>query len=680
MKRIVSLLLAGVMMVSAVPVTFAADTNGHSQGTQVVYTAENNESYTITVPAGLNPGQSGTVTLSGTWPGYRTVTVTADKSVTLKNSIKATDTKTLNVTFPGISKAGSNIAPQTFTETVSVAGISDALFGNWSGKFNYNVTTTGEEAPPSENYVGTVSADNTITLSGVETAGTYTLRYANANGALENYADICSLEVTDPATAVSYNDLIAENCAPVEATSIAVYNAADKKVGDIALGGLKPNLGTKLYSFGALADTHIGADDSNTTDFIRALTYFNDVENVSFIIDGGDLTEYGTADEFIQLRNLADTYSSAPVYVTAGNHDPQGDVNMLTEFETYAGNAPYFSFTHGNDVYILVGINYFQEDSSWTITKAELQWLYETLESNRDKRCFVFEHMYLDNGSGDPDNKLSYGNLLQDKEKTILTSLFSHYSNVIFMHGHSHFAFDSQQENAMANYDNNLGTHSIHIPALGMPRKVTDDGAMEYMPSKSEGYVVDVYENGIVLRGREFADEKFLPIAQYALDTSIKTVEAGAYTDSTNTLDTSGITNKLPYATDMDGNIYNGIGYKANTRISTSSGSIQDRDEAPWYATGFIPVTATDFVQLQNCIMKDDDVNDKYGRVSIYFADANKNYISGAGASDLVGYDTTTIDSDGNITSFRVWSNPSIAYVRIVCQYLDENSIITVKK
>ena len=139
MKKIISLLLAGVMMVSAVPVTFAAGTQDHSLGTQVTYTAANNESYFITVPAKLNPGQSGTVTLDGYWPDSKTVTVTADTFVKLTNSIKASDTKTLNVTFLGISEAGSNTSKQNFTETVSVEGISNALFGTWNGKFNYNV-------------------------------------------------------------------------------------------------------------------------------------------------------------------------------------------------------------------------------------------------------------------------------------------------------------------------------------------------------------------------------------------------------------------------------------------------------------------------------------------------------------------------------------------------------------
>lgn len=138
MKKILSLLLVGIMVVSMVPTAFA--TTDYSNGTQVEYTATGSEAYTITVPAQLAPSGSGTVTLSGTWASDRKVTVTAGKTVTLVNSINAADTKTLDVTFAGISKAGDNTQAKTYTEAVSVAAMpADALFGTWSGTFYYNV-------------------------------------------------------------------------------------------------------------------------------------------------------------------------------------------------------------------------------------------------------------------------------------------------------------------------------------------------------------------------------------------------------------------------------------------------------------------------------------------------------------------------------------------------------------
>ena len=140
MKKAISFVLAALMLVSAVPSALA--TNDYTQGTQVVYTATGSESYTITVPAQLAPGGNGTVTLQGTWAENRIITVTAEPTVTLTNSIKAEDQKVLNVHFDGISEAGSNTSSQTFTEGVSVDDITNALFGTWSGKFNYNVDIT----------------------------------------------------------------------------------------------------------------------------------------------------------------------------------------------------------------------------------------------------------------------------------------------------------------------------------------------------------------------------------------------------------------------------------------------------------------------------------------------------------------------------------------------------------
>lgn len=137
MKKILSLTLAALMVVSMVPTAFAAD---YTAGTKVEYVAADQTAYTITVPALLNPGQSGDVTLSGTWASDHTVKVTADKTVELVNSINNSDKKVLNISFAGIEKAGDNTQSRTYTEAVSVAEMpSDALFGTWSGKFNYNV-------------------------------------------------------------------------------------------------------------------------------------------------------------------------------------------------------------------------------------------------------------------------------------------------------------------------------------------------------------------------------------------------------------------------------------------------------------------------------------------------------------------------------------------------------------
>ena len=137
MKKIISLALVGVMALSMVPTALA--TTDYTNGTKVEYVGQGDAQYTITVPALLAPGGEGDVTLQGTWASDATVKVTADKTVTLTNSINAADQKVLDVTFAGIEKAGDNTQTVQAVEAVSVSDISNALFGTWSGKFNYNV-------------------------------------------------------------------------------------------------------------------------------------------------------------------------------------------------------------------------------------------------------------------------------------------------------------------------------------------------------------------------------------------------------------------------------------------------------------------------------------------------------------------------------------------------------------
>lgn len=126
---------------------------------------------------------------------------------------------------------------------------------------------------------------------------------------------------------------------------------------------------------------------------------------------------------------------------------------------------------------------------------------------------------------------------LSGTEGSVFKSLLKHYKNVVFFHGHSHMKFSMQEYGMTANYDKAFGIHSVHIPSLAVPRDDVDgDWVYDTLYSESEGYVVDVYENGIHLRGRDFVKGEFLPIASYWLDTTLQTIPAGTYKDSTGTI------------------------------------------------------------------------------------------------------------------------------------------------
>ena len=156
-----------------------------------------------------------------------------------------------------------------------------------------------------------------------------------------------------------YNNFIPENVAPKTAKRIGLYDSNGNRVLSILLGHLAfPMSGEKLYSFGALSDVHLGKaeDENEQEDFSRALIYLNNDEDVSFICICGDLTEGGLTTQLAEFKDYIVRYSTnKPVYAVTGNHDAWNG-SIENQIATYTGHPLYYSFTHGNDVFIMVGI------------------------------------------------------------------------------------------------------------------------------------------------------------------------------------------------------------------------------------------------------------------------------------------------------------------------------------
>lgn len=332
---------------------------------------------------------------------------------------------------------------------------------------------------------------------------------------------------------MAYTDFIPENVALSGTRRIGIYDKNGNRVGQIPLGGLTPPTpGQKQYSFGALSDVHI-VYTTATSDFQKALTYLNNNVDVAFTCICGDLTDDGTAEQLTQYKAVVDAYSAdTPVYAIAGNHESYS--TQPTLLEQYTGKPLYYSFTHGNDVFLMLGCYSWSNDGIFTAEY--LQWVYETLESNRNKRCFIFEHVFPWGDSGNPGGHYSF-DMFSGTKGSVFQSLLRHYKNTVFFHGHSHTKFYLQGVDEKANYSDALGYRSVHIPSLAVPRDIVN-AALSNIYADSEGYVVDVYENGIHLRGRDFVKGEFLPIASYWLDTTLQTISAETYTDPTGTIKT----------------------------------------------------------------------------------------------------------------------------------------------
>ena len=332
---------------------------------------------------------------------------------------------------------------------------------------------------------------------------------------------------------------IPQNKAPKKNDYIYVYNG-EELIGKIKTGNLTmPDVGNRLYSFGALSDVHVG--ESMKARFQKTLAYLNDVEKVAFTCISGDLTNEGTEAQLQAFGQYIDEYSpNKPVYVVTGNHDLQSRTSEapFDFLQSYMGQDLYYTFTQGNDVFIMFGMSgWYSYTRSQTFSDTSLNWLYGVLEESRTKRCFLFAHPPRFDGSGKPYEPVPTGDLLTGNTGTAFKSLLEHYKNVIYFHGHTHMSFEAQKDVSWANYDRLYGCHSVHIPST-MAIKTLNSAGTGYDgdTTKPMGYVVDVYENHIVLRGREFESEKFLPIATYCLDTTPQTITEGTFTDDTGTI------------------------------------------------------------------------------------------------------------------------------------------------
>lgn len=350
---------------------------------------------------------------------------------------------------------------------------------------------------------------------------------------------------------IGITKLIPENIAPTNANGLAIFDG-DTKICTVAIDKMHPdNIGDKLYSFGVISDTHIyftsGYEErSNRLD--AALTFFEN-QGASFVCHCGDMTNIGfwyTAEDteiypyqFAEYKRICDLHSELPVYAVCGNHESYNKsiANNLAELEEYTGHGLAFTVTQGNDVFVFVG----QSVATLPMSDEHLQWLYETLEANRNKRTFVVFHSVIDDtDAGDPSG--AYVHDLFDNwgtKKTAFINMMRHYRNTISFHGHTHVNPNVQTKIKNVNYSTVLGLRSMHIPSTAYCRGLIDGALVEDSPRTGFCYIADVYENHVVFKCYDIVTSEFVPIAQYCINMEAVEIPANTFVDSTGTIITN---------------------------------------------------------------------------------------------------------------------------------------------
>lgn len=277
---------------------------------------------------------------------------------------------------------------------------------------------------------------------------------------------------------------------------------------------LDEDLGTPLYSFGILSDVHVdgdGSDEANSiSDLNNALQFFES-EGCEFVAYCGDMTYNGRIEDFTALKSCLDA-STLPQYTIRGNHDAYAADNGY--LEATGKTEESYTVVKGNDLFIFM--SHHIGTNQGAIPESQITWLTDLFNNNKDKRIFFFYHIPFRGTSGDGGGGFYPWTMLSNSNATqiALRNLLENNPNVIFCHGHTHMKFELGDLYPNANHYHEEGKwYDIHVPSCAKPR-TSDGSTLTTLYEGSQGYVVEVYEDKVLFRPRDFIANTYL--MQYA--------------------------------------------------------------------------------------------------------------------------------------------------------------------
>lgn len=268
-------------------------------------------------------------------------------------------------------------------------------------------------------------------------------------------------------------------------------------------------------TFNVSGDSQVNGFTYNRVYFERMLQDINNAktEQDAFVVVG-DITENCLESEWAMVTNFLGQYNYGNDLVLAtGNHDIR-----LRDYEESLGRftAAYNAVTGE----ALDSMSYTKEINGYTfivmgsdeevmeeayISDAQLEWLDASLaEATADgDPVFVILHQPLKNSHGLP---IPWGNGTNKNaghvgdQSEAIQAVLDEYKNVILISGHLHLGFGQYTYEKIGN-----NIHAVNVPAIG---KGNADGDYNEF---STGYSVEVYEEEVIFRARDYANGKYLP-------------------------------------------------------------------------------------------------------------------------------------------------------------------------
>ena len=380
------------------------------------------------------------------------------------------------------------------------------------------------------------SLAGTLTLTALTTAGAnvYRVYYADEDGILDGYLPIASTSLTSSRMSAVLWEPTGLCAAPAGALAVVACSLQGVvKAYEILPDSKRTVSGKKQETFAALSDVHVflseayhGDYDSinGDEDLKKAISLLNDMDISQISITGDLILSFADyfSDREAQINAELEKSTSilktanVPVYVVKGNHDKMVNEDVWREM---TGCELDYYFTSNGSYFIYMSLRTVNNTDSVDTNpygSAKLDWLEGVLEEAKGSRVFLFMHYPIFGTAGlTPGSR--YGFASSEGEEARVLSMIEKHGAVTVFNGHTHYDFQSTKvyNDIAVCRIGNQNCYTVHVPSVAYPRNSSGTQVTE----ESQGYIVETYEDGILLKGYDFTTGKFMPYAVWYLDT-----------------------------------------------------------------------------------------------------------------------------------------------------------------
>lgn len=290
-----------------------------------------------------------------------------------------------------------------------------------------------------------------------------------------------------------------------------------------------PETGKLLDEYVIVADLHIG---SNKAAENHLLTMLTDVKNTApdaaGIIVAGDAVHAADESYYLLLGQLCDKVPGAPkLYLGAGDYTYLAKGTFLYDsakhaeyqklFLKYAGHPfgitpehAYYSYKLGEALMVFLAADEYRNGSAY-YSPEQLTWLDGILAgADAYAPVFIFMHEPLSDTVSGSLSSQGYNGINNPRD---VREVLKKYKNPVIFSGHTHWSLEAERTMSYVSG----GGSAFHTGAVSGLKDFSSGTAQ---PSNdSHGYYVTLYENAVLIRGRNFATGEWISNAVYMFST-----------------------------------------------------------------------------------------------------------------------------------------------------------------